>query len=305
MDLSVIIPVYNVESTLKRCIDSVIVQGIDSCEIILVDDGSTDRSGMIADGYAGTYSYIRCYHKPNGGLSDARNVGILHASGKYITFVDSDDALLPNTYGKLLDILALHPEYDILEYSVLQNPNCRDETLFSPGENVFYDAMEWLSYKGFEHCWAWNKIYRRTLFEGIQYTLHRKYEDILMLPALFKKKPVFATTSWGTYLYFRNDVGIAAKDKQTGLTELLRAEMEVVKALGIDTHQKRFHRLYVNMFTAQLYFFCKTGKIQLWEQRVKLQKYGTTNDTIKAICLYCLGLQGACRIFKWLSSLKR
>ena len=73
MKLSIIIPIYNVENTLRRCLDSVISQNIDDCEIILVDDGSTDKSGIIADEYADKRRSITVYHKENGGLSDARN----------------------------------------------------------------------------------------------------------------------------------------------------------------------------------------------------------------------------------------
>ncbi|HEM5303194.1 TPA: glycosyltransferase family 2 protein, partial [Streptococcus suis] len=89
--LSVIIPVYQVEKYLKRCIDSVLAQKFIDYEIILVDDGSTDSSPAICDAYSAEYPHISVIHKENGGLSDARNVGIKHAAGEYIFFLDSDD----------------------------------------------------------------------------------------------------------------------------------------------------------------------------------------------------------------------
>ena len=91
MTLSIIIPIYNVADSLRRCVDSVLAQRISDCELLLVDDGSTDESGLIADEYAAKHACIRCFHKPNGGLSNARNFGLQNAVGRYVTFVDSDD----------------------------------------------------------------------------------------------------------------------------------------------------------------------------------------------------------------------
>ena len=89
--ISVIIPVYNVEKYLDKCIKSVIAQTFSSLEILLIDDGSTDNSGAMCDSYALNDARIRVIHKQNGGLSDARNRGIEEASGHYLSFIDSDD----------------------------------------------------------------------------------------------------------------------------------------------------------------------------------------------------------------------
>lgn len=89
--ISVIIPVYNVEPYLKKCLDSVVAQTYKEIEIILVDDGSTDGSGLICDEYAARDKRIKVIHKQNGGLSDARNVGLERCGGRYVTFIDSDD----------------------------------------------------------------------------------------------------------------------------------------------------------------------------------------------------------------------
>ena len=91
--ISVVIPIYNVQEFLPKCIDSVINQTYDNLEIILVDDGSPDDSGYICDKYKAKDSRIKVIHKKNGGLSDARNVGIENSNGKYICFVDSDDII--------------------------------------------------------------------------------------------------------------------------------------------------------------------------------------------------------------------
>ena len=89
--VSVVVPAYNVEKFLPKCIDSLLGQTHNNLDIIIVDDGSTDKTGEIADEYAEKYDNIRCIHKKNGGLSDTRNAGLKHAKGEYVVFFDSDD----------------------------------------------------------------------------------------------------------------------------------------------------------------------------------------------------------------------
>lgn len=94
--ISIIVPVYNVEKYLSKCIDSIIEQTFMDWELLLIDDGSPDNSGKICDEYAQKDSRIRVFHKPNGGVSSARNLGLDKAEGKWVTFIDSDDYILPN-----------------------------------------------------------------------------------------------------------------------------------------------------------------------------------------------------------------
>ena len=102
--LSVIVPVYNVEQYLKRCVDSILNQTVTDLEIILVDDGSTDSSGSLCDRYAKDYTNIRVHHKPNGGLTSAWKAGLELARGAYIGFVDSDDWIDPDMYERMLTL---------------------------------------------------------------------------------------------------------------------------------------------------------------------------------------------------------
>ena len=297
--LTIIIPVYNVEETLCRCVVSIIRQELPSCEVLLIDDGSTDDSGNMADVYAEKEKYIFSYHKKNGGLSDARNYGLALAKGKYVTFVDSDDEVDQKTYVSLLNILLKHPEYDILEFPVLQNPGRTDETLFNPENNIFHNPLDWLSYRGTEHCWVCNKIYKKYLFGGnTLFQKGKKYEDILILPHILNKTHIIATTDKGRYIYHYNDKGIMAKDKADGLTSLLEAQLTLVKSLGIDTTQRRWHRVYINMLTAQIYSYARTGKILLHNQHVALSGYATGKDTVKALLVDMLGVRNTCRLIK-------
>lgn len=100
--VSIIVPIYNVEQYIRKCVDSILNQTYDNLEIILIDDGSPDECGKICDEYADINSRIKVIHKKNGGLSDARNAGLKICTGEYITFVDADDYLLPNHVADLL-----------------------------------------------------------------------------------------------------------------------------------------------------------------------------------------------------------
>ena len=103
--LSIIIPVYNVEEYLDRCLGSILDQDFTSYEVILVDDGSTDSSSLICDRYSATAPRFRTLHKPNGGVSSARNAGLELAKGEYIMFLDSDDSLLPYALDDMMDVV--------------------------------------------------------------------------------------------------------------------------------------------------------------------------------------------------------
>ncbi len=114
MNLSIIIPVYNCENYIERCVESILSQGLVDYEIILIDDGSTDNSGTICEQLALKTSFIRLYHKANGGAGSARNLGISNASGEYIWFIDADDFLEPNSVAKLFNLIETN-KLDILQ----------------------------------------------------------------------------------------------------------------------------------------------------------------------------------------------
>lgn len=118
--VSVIVPVYNVEQLLPKCVDSLVAQSLEEVQIILVDDGSTDLSGEIASNYARTHDNIECYHKENGGSASARNLGLTQAKGEYIGFVDSDDWVEPDMYARLYDV-GIKNEADIVFARVFED----------------------------------------------------------------------------------------------------------------------------------------------------------------------------------------
>ena len=114
--LSIITPVYNVEAYLDRCVQSVLSQSYRNIEMVLIDDGSTDGSGALCDKWAQEDSRVVVIHKENGGVSSARNAGLVRSKGDFLTFVDPDDFISPETYTVNMTYLLKHQDVDILQY---------------------------------------------------------------------------------------------------------------------------------------------------------------------------------------------
>lgn len=126
---SIIVPVYNAELWIRRCIESIITQSVSDFELLLIDDGSTDNSGVICDEYALTDNRIRVFHKSNGGVSSARNVGINYCNGEYIIFIDSDDWIHPEYISELST--GINTDLTICTYKLenasdIEHPNVKD-----------------------------------------------------------------------------------------------------------------------------------------------------------------------------------
>ena len=178
--ISVIVPVYNVEPYLRRCVDSIRNQTYRNLEILLVNDGSTDHSGEICDEYAQQDTRIRVLHQKNGGLSAARNSGIEAAKGEYLSFVDSDD--LPDC--RMLETLHRDLTEQGAEVSVVGYRMFEKEEEFRPGEITApvqcmtgMDAIRSTLISDDLGDFAWNKLYRRELFREIRYPVGRMMED--------------------------------------------------------------------------------------------------------------------------------
>lgn len=165
--ISVIIPVYNVEKYIRQCVDSVLNQTINEIEILLIDDGSTDNSGIICDDYGKKEKNIKVFHKKNGGLSSARNFGINYASGEYISFIDSDDYILPQMLEKLLS-MCINTKSKI---AACDYYNVYDEKLEKVNETMktyVYSSKEFfkkiLTENGRIEMCAVNKLYHKSIF---------------------------------------------------------------------------------------------------------------------------------------------
>lgn len=203
--LSVIIPVYNVEKYLRKCVDSVLAQDIADMEVILIDDGSPDNSGAICDDYAEKDTRVKVIHKKNEGLSSARNAGLDIARGKYITFVDSDDYVLPNTYRPNLDYMENHPKVDCLQFPIVYDEKIKYARIFKQhnkdrtfiGEEVF---LHWWSGKDINH-FVWNKIYKREMWKDSRFASGAFIEDAMIVPYLVQRCQRLHISLKGGYFY--------------------------------------------------------------------------------------------------------
>ncbi len=189
--VSVIIPIYNIEDYLSACLDSVINQTYHNLEIIAVDDGSEDNSGVIAQAYAAKDKRIKVLKKPNGGLSDARNYGYAHCKGDYVTFLDGDDYISQYFVETLLRA-AIENNSDIVtcNYKITRTTN--DYALEKPQENKTAtlstdDALESLFYQRHVTNSAWGKLYKAELFSDVEYPKGKKYEDLATTYKVFAK----------------------------------------------------------------------------------------------------------------------
>lgn len=210
--VSVIIPVYNVEKYIRECVDSVIKQTYRDIEIILVDDGSTDSSGILCDEYAKNDLRIKVIHKQNGGLSSARNAGIEIATGDYLTFVDSDDYIALDMLEQLMYAIE-HFDADFVACGItssvdkLDKNMMKDVLLYTKGETLKFILKEKKIVTS-----ACGKLYSKELFERIRYPYGMLYEDFGTTYKLvdISKRIVFVDVK---KYYYRCNFGSITKSK--------------------------------------------------------------------------------------------
>lgn len=210
--ISVIVAVYNIASYLPRCLDSLLAQTCDDLEIILVDDGSTDQSGAICDQYAEKEAFggrFQVIHKPNGGLSDARNAGLAQATGDYIGFVDGDDWVEPDMYRAMYTACEeRQAQIAICRYTQIGEkaknqpgtgktvPLTREETLdiyiCGHPQYVIYNSV-------------WSKLFAREVLQNITFQVGKKSEDIMFTAQAFcaAERCVYLDTSYYNYVLDR------------------------------------------------------------------------------------------------------
>ena len=211
--LAVIVPVYNVEKLLPRCLDSILAQTFRDFTLILVNDGSTDRSGKICDEYAEKDERIRVIHKENGGVSSARNAGLeLQKSldNDFVAFVDSDDYIAPEMYGTMINALDKSgADIAVCLWSYLHtdgtvyNPE-NDEKISFPEETLsgreFLEKYLYTSYNSITSVAVWNKVYRKNIFSSFRYS-ERLSEDEQALSKVISLKCNLCTIPRSLYIY--------------------------------------------------------------------------------------------------------
>ncbi|MBS4212689.1 glycosyltransferase [Neobacillus rhizophilus] len=212
--ISVIVPVYNVEKYLSKCINSIINQTYTNLEIILVDDGSTDNSGDICDCYASKDTRIKVIHKENGGLSDARNMGLGVATGGYVNFIDSDDYIHEKFHEVLMKLISSH-NADIAQCDYLKIYEETDPEISDIGNNQFekvtvlnnIEALNQL-YNNLIKGVVWNKLYKRDLFKDIRFPKGKIHEDDFTTYKLLFNSNKIIITSYQLYYYLQRSNSI-------------------------------------------------------------------------------------------------
>ncbi len=252
--VSVIIPVYNTESYLEKCLTSLENQTYSNMEIIVVDDGSTDSSKQIAHDYAQRVSNFHCFTKENGGLSSARNYGIDKSSGEFIGFVDSDDWVEPEMFEHLMSAIeSNNAEMAICDIKYITadgeelDSGCKiiESTTISPTETLE------LIFRGEQfRCHAVNKLYKRSLFEEIRFPLGKVFEDIFTTYRVILKSDKIALTPGKMYNYLKERPdSILTKPFSPKFFHAFEALAEIEKELsarGLETKlEKSFNYLKV------------------------------------------------------------
>lgn len=229
--ISIVVPIYNVEKYLSRCIDSILNQTYRNLELILVDDESPDGCGNICDEYQKKDSRIRVIHQKNRGLSGARNAGIDIATGEYIGFVDSDDYIAPQMYESLLklnidndaQIAICGRYYEFEDGRRLIRYNEKEETIVMTNIEAITRMN---SFSSFDMA-AWDKLYKRELFEGIRYPEGKLSEDYFIIYKLFERAHRIVFNPKPLYFYLQRTNSISRNKKiNFDFIEASRSQMD-------------------------------------------------------------------------------
>lgn len=250
--LSIIVPVYKTEKYIIDCIDSILNQKFTNFELILVDDGSPDKCSEICDQYSLADERVKVIHKKNGGLSSARNAGIEIARGDYLTFVDSDDTISPDTYSANMDILQHDSSIDLLEYPVYVYYGSPKQFIWQPQqkyvkgkENVFVD---WICEHRYSHAYAWNKIYKKKLFNYIRFPIGKTFEDIHTLPNILKETNHLYISERGLYYYYYRPDSISTSISYNKLQDRLEAYLILLREMkNYPIKQEEISILYLSI----------------------------------------------------------
>ena len=207
MNISVVIPVYNVEDYLHYAIDSLVNQTHKNFEVLLIDDGSTDNSGKLCDKYAQEYDWIRVFHKENGGLSDARNYGVLKATNEWIFFLDPDDYIEPFTF-ELLTLIRAKYQADLISTKV-QTTNEYEKyfaeqfNLESSQRVTKEEALELMLEDKVATVSACAKLYKKQILEMRPFPIGKIYEDFFVVAEHLRLAEQIVISPVVTYHYYR------------------------------------------------------------------------------------------------------
>lgn len=243
--VSIIVPIYNVEKYLERCLESLVNQTYQEIEILLINDGSTDLSATLAKAYDEKYENVFLFNKENGGLSDARNFGLKYARGEYIAFIDSDDWIDITMIEKMiLKADQTHADVVCCDMEYVDDQGNRE---FSSGGDfdwiVVKDHPEIISINNS----ACNKIYRRNLFEQIKFPIGAWYEDLGTIPKVIFLSEKIAKVNEPLYFYYQR-TGSISHTKNEKVFDIYKCLNSVKDFIAERTNDERFINEINKMF---------------------------------------------------------
>lgn len=276
--VSLIIPVYNVENYIEKCLNSVLKQTLDDIEIIIVNDGSEDSSKNIIDRYIEKHkNRIKYFEKENGGLSSARNFGIPHATGEYIAFLDSDDYVEPETYEEMYN-LAKKEDADMVECDFIwEYPNKNKEDV-----GVIYNSKKEMIEKA--RVVAWNKLIKREIIENkrIEFPLGLRYEDVEFFYKLvpYLNKVSFVKKCFIHYVQRENSIANTQNSRTKEIFIVLENVIKYYKENGFyEEYKQELEYIYVRfLLCSSLKRMCK---IQNKKERKQALKQTWDNINVK------------------------
>ncbi len=250
MFFSVIVPVYNVEQYLKRCLDSLVSQTCEDKEIILVDDGSTDSSGSICEEYAKAYDFVRVIHQTNHGLSGARNTGVEHATGEWLSFVDSDDYVDIDMLEQLQGYI-LATDADMYRFGFTRgNETEHKKSLICPKQHTIttfrseQQQFQFYSDNYYLMLMPWRGVYRHSIISEHSF----RFEDTLFNYQYFLHVRSLVSLPFAPYHYIRHEGSLLSTMSPTWM--LLRCitlgerEYQATVEQGMSYFQENFYKHY-------------------------------------------------------------
>ena len=299
--ISVIVPVYNVENYLSKCVESILAQTYKNIEIILVDDGSTDNSGKICDIFSQQDDRIKVIHKKNGGVSDARNMALDVATGNYLSFVDGDDFIAEDML-EVLYLNMLQNEAQVAVCHIIHSEDLNYKFENKSNKVTIYDRCEAIKaiYTDTNFwCYPCNKMYKKSLFDGIRFPTGKVYEDSFTTYKLLWKCDKVAYTERELYFYYKRPGSITESEFEESSLSVFEALDESIELFSRECIElcPIIKNYWANKYISRL---CKATKVNHktdWFKKnyKKFKKYsnGYINNRLypRGYRLYCLLLR--------------
>lgn len=273
MKLSVVVPIYNVEPYLCQCLDSIVQNIFKGCEIILVNDGSTDGSLQICEKYRQQFpDVIRIVNKENGGLSDARNAGTVEAEGKYIYYLDSDDWLASGALEKLYHYAEIN-NCDVVQggfYYTFENRFVYDDRWIKDSDLPFIllqkEASHELVKNNYIKNFAWGKLYKESLIRDLKFPRGKFFEDVCWQMQVMSRVKRYGVIPEPLYFYRQRESGISSQFSIRSLDFLTEYEKRLTV---IKTHFPNYYNESVVIYHTHATDFyeraLKSGNLKLQE----------------------------------------